>query len=101
MATHSYIGRGHQRNFVHKHINYLHHPTADLLDDTVYQAITIDISDDGMCMYIYHPAKEGDCMTVSHDMYSSPSVRSVVRWIKKIDNDLYKIGVSFESINLS
>ncbi len=87
--------REHQRYFVHKHVNYQYDPESGLNDDRVFQGITIDSSPKGMGIYVYHELTIGDRLKVSPDMYSEPRQHATVKWINKIDDDVYRAGLMF------
>ena len=97
MAGEKIAEREHQRYFVHKHVNYQYDLESGLNDDRVFQGITIDASPKGMGIYVYHELTIGDRLKVSPDMYSEPRQSATVKWISKIEDDVYRAGLMFVS----
>jgi hypothetical protein len=95
MAVEWVAERKNQRYFVHKHVNYQYDLESGYIDDRMFQGITIDSSALGMGLYIYHPLTVGDRLKVSNDMYSEPRQFATVKWISKIDDDVYRAGLMF------
>jgi hypothetical protein len=95
MAVEKIAEREHQRYFVHKHVNYQYDLKSGLNDDRVFQGITIDSSPKGMGIYIYQELTTGDRLMISSDMYSEPRQCVTVKWINKIDDDVYRAGLMF------
>lgn len=95
MELNGVVKREHKRCYIHKHINYAYNSDSVYGDSRVFMGITIDSSPAGMCLYVYRPLSVGDRLKISHDMYSDPQQHAVVRWIQKIDSDVFKAGLMF------
>jgi hypothetical protein len=95
VALERFIERKHRRYFVHKHINYKYNNTPDVPDDRIFQGITIDTSTSGMGIYVYHMLAVGDQLKISTDMYSEPHQKVTVKWINKIDDEIFRVGLMF------
>lgn len=61
-----------------------------------FKGVTIDISKTGMSLYIFSPGCicEGIHVKVRDDMPLA-STTGVVRWVRQVDQDLYRAGVQF------
>jgi c-di-GMP-binding flagellar brake protein YcgR len=61
-----------------------------------FKGVTIDISKDGLCMYIFPGGcvREGVCMEIKDDLPVS-SQTAIVRWSRQMDQDLYRVGLQF------
>ena len=95
MAVENVAEREYQRYFVYRHVKYQYDLESGLSDDRVFQGITIDSSPKGMGIYVYHMLTVGDGLKVSNDMYSEPRQCATVKWINKIDVDVYRAGLMF------
>lgn len=61
-----------------------------------FKGVTIDLSRSGMSFYIFSPncITSGLSIRVKDDLPLS-STTGVVRWVRQIDQDLYRAGVQF------
>ncbi|MBI5632483.1 MAG: PilZ domain-containing protein [Nitrospirae bacterium] len=75
-----------------KTIKYLCLPDAG--ED--FKGVTIDISKSGMSLYIFNPGciREGLHVRIKDDLPLS-STTGVVRWVRQVDQDLYRAGIQF------
>lgn len=64
------------------------------ISDETFYGVTINISDSGLCLYIFNLLPEGQKITIKNNLPVSYRT-ALVRWIKKVDADLYKAGVMF------
>jgi len=62
--------------------------------ENIYQGVTINISNTGVCLYIFNLIYEGQKIAIKSTL-PVPHQTALVRWIKKVDADLYKAGVLF------
>jgi hypothetical protein len=58
------------------------------------KAVTINISKSGLCLYLFESLWRHDEIQLS-SMLPMASKKASVRWIKKIDEGVFKAGVSF------
>ena len=64
------------------------------ISEKVYQGVTINISNTGACLYLVNLLAEGQRIIIKKNLpvfYQT----ALVRWTKKVDDDLYKAGVMF------
>ena len=61
----------------------------------VFKGLTVNISSSGLCLYVYDSLGEGQEIAIKKCVLPFPCQRAVVRWIKKIDEDVYMSGVRF------
>jgi c-di-GMP-binding flagellar brake protein YcgR len=61
-----------------------------------FKGVTIDISNAGLCMYIFAGGcvREGVRVEIKDDLPVS-SQTATVRWIQQMDHDLYRAGLQF------
>jgi hypothetical protein len=66
----------------------------DTADD--FKGVTIDVSKSGMSLYIFSPSciREGLQVKVNDDLPLASTI-GVVRWVRQVDQDLYRAGVEF------
>ena len=60
--------------------------------DEILKAVAINISKTGLCLYIFNPLGEGQKMVFKSTL-PVPFRTASVRWIKKIEDNFYKIGL--------
>jgi len=82
-----------------KKIEYVLNPETS---GKIYSGVTVNISNSGLCLYIFHPLTKGQKIIIQSTL-PVPYQTAMVLWIKKVDDDLYKAGVMFtdNSKNLS
>jgi hypothetical protein len=61
-----------------------------------FKGVTIDISSAGLCMYIFAGGciQEGFRVEIRDDL-PVPSQTATVRWIRQVEQDLYRVGLQF------
>jgi hypothetical protein len=57
-----------------------------------FNAVTINISKRGLCLYVFNSLGEGQKMVINGTL-PVPFRTASVRWIKKIEDNFYKIGL--------
>jgi hypothetical protein len=60
--------------------------------DVTLAAISLDISQEGICIYTFKPLKEGEDV-VFKDTLQVPHRKGNVRWVKQIKPSIYMAGV--------
>jgi c-di-GMP-binding flagellar brake protein YcgR len=61
-----------------------------------FKGVTIDISKSGMSLYIFSPNCIGLGLHVKvSDDLPLASTMGVVRWVRQVDQDLYRAGIQF------
>jgi hypothetical protein len=61
----------------------------------VLKGLTINISSSGLCLYVYDSLCQGQEIAIKKCVLPFPCKRAVVRWIKKVDEDVYMSGMKF------
>ncbi len=64
------------------------------ISEETFSGVTINISNSGLCLYIFNLIHEGQKIAIKSTL-PVPHQTALVRWIKKVDADLYKAGVMF------
>lgn len=59
--------------------------------------ISLNVSDAGMCFYTHMPLQEGARISVSSKAIWEASKKGVVKWCRKITEELYRVGVELEA----
>jgi len=59
-----------------------------------FKAVAVNISKSGLCLYTSTPLSEGQTITIKSTI-PAPSQTAVVRWIQKLNDFYYKIGLQF------
>ena len=64
--------------------------------DEDFKGVTVDISKAGMSLYIFSPCniREGLHVRINDDLPLA-STRGVVRWVRQVDQDLYRAELQF------
>ncbi len=70
--------------------------TSRFAGDTVCKGVTINLSRSGMCLITFHQLEEGQQVSIKNGLKVSNS--STVRWVKKLDKDIYKVGLQIASV---
>jgi hypothetical protein len=75
--------------------DYFHHMIEYYAksSDEVFKGVTINISNSGLCLQILKPLSVGQEIKIKR----APSISyqpATIRWIKKTDDNLYKVGLS-------
>ena len=61
----------------------------------VFKAVAINISNSGLCLYTSTPLNEGQQITIKSTL-PVHSQTAIVRWIQKLNDFYYKVGLTFE-----
>lgn len=67
--------------------------TDPLTTYEIFKAVAVNISKSGLCIYTSKPLSKGQKITIKSTMPSSQT--AVVRWIQKLNDFYYKIGLQF------
>lgn len=60
----------------------------------IFKAVAVDISKSGLCIYTSTPLNEGQEITI-RSILPVDSQIAVVRWIEKLNDFYYKVGLQF------
>ena len=74
-----------------------HHEIEYLLDPNsseTYKAVTIDISESGLGLYVFNPLSIGQQIIIKDISHGSRN-RGTIRWTKKANGSIYRVGVMF------
>lgn len=63
--------------------------------DEIYNGVTIDISNSGLCLYTKNCLSEGQEITIK-SVLPVYSENAVVRWAESVDESSYKVGMEFK-----
>lgn len=78
------------RPHFHQMIEFVLNPKTS---DKVFKGVTINLSESGMCLVVFKPLKQGQRVIIKRGLRVSKP--GMVRWIKKLDEDIYKVGLTF------
>ena len=68
--------------------------TDPLTTYEIFTAVAVNISNSGLCLYTSTPLNEGQEITIKSTI-PAPSQIAVVRWIEKLNDFYYKVGLQF------
>ena len=68
--------------------------TDPLTTYEIFKAVAVNISNSGLCLYTSTPLSEGQEITIKSTI-PAPSQTAVVRWIEKLNDFYYKVGLQF------
>jgi hypothetical protein len=60
-----------------------------------FRAVTIDISKSGMSFYLFSGCIREGLQVEIQDELPAPSQTGTVRWVQRVDQDLFKAGLRF------
>jgi len=65
-------------------------------DAATYKAVTINLSQSGMCLYMFL----SPCINEGHEISIQDTLpvsrqKGTIRWVDKIEDDLFKVGLMF------
>ncbi len=63
-------------------------------DSALQRGITINISNSGMCLYVFNPVKEGEEIQLYSHSIDPPCQKAKIKWVKKVTRDVYKVGIN-------
>ncbi|MDQ7788390.1 MAG: hypothetical protein RDU01_12365 [Thermodesulfovibrionales bacterium] len=84
--------RAHMRYELQQEIRYA---TDSQLEGNL-RAITLNISDGGLCMYIFTGLNRGQKITIERGLGNNYKIGEI-RWIIQLGDDVYKAGLMFTS----
>jgi len=63
-------------------------------DAATFRGITENISDGGLCFYIFHALSEGQMISIKRgpDVFKK---KGAIRWIQQMGNTIYEVGLQF------
>ncbi|GBD99253.1 hypothetical protein BMS3Abin07_01288 [bacterium BMS3Abin07] len=59
------------------------------------KGVSLNVSKSGLCMYTRGPIEEGQKLIITKSDLPVSSDTAVVKWIRKVNNELYKTGLMF------
>ncbi len=57
------------------------------------QGITLNVSESGACLYVFREVSEGQMVELFTSFISENCIRAVVRWVEKVTDNIYKVGL--------
>jgi hypothetical protein len=85
--------RSHERRDFANRIVYV---SADDPDSTLIKGVTMNISEAGLCFATFTSPINDEKIWILESMLPIHHTRGTVRWIKKMDSDIYKVGLMFQ-----
>jgi hypothetical protein len=82
--------RGHIRHDIQTEIQYVLESQAD----QCLKGFLTDISDGGLCLYVFQPLPEGQKIIIKSDIRYLNRI-ATVRWCHELDGNIYRVGVMF------
>ncbi|NOX20435.1 MAG: PilZ domain-containing protein [Nitrospirae bacterium] len=58
------------------------------------RGITINISNSGMCLYVFNPVQEGEEIQLYSNTIDPPCRSAKIKWVKRVTKDVYKVGIN-------
>jgi len=83
------------RSSVKDGVLYLHESRS--ITEAAQNGLAFDISRAGACIYTQQEFLEGDTIKVYCSKFGDMPIKTSVRWCRKVDDRLFKVGVSFSS----
>lgn len=68
---------------------------AEPSSHTVVKGVTVNISSSGICLYTFSQHREGQKIKIINGVPINVEEEAVVKWVKKVNNNLYKMGCEF------
>lgn len=81
------------REHVRDGVLYLHE--SESLTQSAQNGLAFDVSHDGACIYTQQEYREEDTIKVFCKQISDRPVTARVKWCKRMDENLFKIGLIF------
>jgi hypothetical protein len=78
---------------------YLHESVN--INQTAQNGLAFDISSSGACIYTHQEFKEKDSIKVFSQKFGDRPIKATVRWCRKVDDALFKVGLSFNQEEVS
>jgi hypothetical protein len=98
MAAEYKSTRKHPRKIFTTTIEYTHSQEAS---GQPVKGVTVNISSSGLCLYAFSSHAAGDKLRILKGTPMNLEETAIVRWVKKINPHLYKIGCEFTLSNES
>ncbi len=86
--------RKQKRTMYFSMVSYLLSSGNHTMNVTPHKAIALNISDSGACLCIFQRLTVGQKLKVHSDPLLDDGKVRTVRWIKKVGNDMYKVGLA-------
>jgi hypothetical protein len=87
------------RDEVKDGVLYLHE--ALHINQAAQNGLAFDLSIDGACIYTQQEYDENDSVKVFCKKFGDEPIKATIRWCKKVDERLFKIGLSFGELETS
>ncbi len=68
--------------------------TLDRREDQNKKGVTVNVSRTGICLYIFNLLTVGQHITL-RSVLPIPSKKAILRWTRRVDDNLYKVGMTF------
>jgi hypothetical protein len=95
MSSNEHTQRRQERYTFHQYVNYGVDSNSSNPGDKIFKGVTVNFSQSGLCLYVFHPLAEGNRIIISKDNNKDPHQTSTVRWVKKINEEVYKVGLMY------
>jgi hypothetical protein len=90
--------RSHGRRDFANRIVYV---SANDPSDSLLKGVTVNISETGLCFATFTPPKKDEKIRILESIIPICRQGGTVRWIEKIDSDIYKVGLMFRGNEVS
>jgi hypothetical protein len=85
--------RSHERRDFANRIVYV---SADNPDYALIKGVTMNISETGLCFATFTAPKKDEKIWILESMLPIHRQKGIIRWIKKTESDVYKVGLMFQ-----
>jgi hypothetical protein len=85
--------RSHKRRDFANRIAYV---SADDPDYTLIKGVTMNISETGLCFATFTAPIKEEKLWILESILPIHRQKGTVRWIKKLESDIYKVGLMFQ-----
>jgi hypothetical protein len=85
--------RSHERRDFANRIVYV---SAEDPDYGLVKGVTMNMSETGLCFATFTAPKKDDKIWILESMLPIHGQKGTVRWIKKMESDIYKVGLMFQ-----
>jgi hypothetical protein len=76
--------------------NRIVYVSADNPDYTLIKGVTMNMSETGLCFATFTPPEKDEKIWILESMLPIHRQKGTVRWIKKMESDIYKVGLMFQ-----
>jgi hypothetical protein len=76
--------------------NRIVYVSPDNTDYTLIKGVTMNMSETGLCFATFTPPKKDETIWILESMLPIHRQKGTVRWIKKMESDIYKVGLMFQ-----